>query len=147
MTQFFDFFVFDANRPELSEMSPLQRRLLGSLFWKIFWYFTVCSLCYIFHVLFSHFIGFSIFYGRRCFEKTTFIGNRPFAQSSSITRPCTTELAFTGLLFGLSAIEFFVALLASMYSSQFACCGKEGCCQSSKKGNFSCIIKIWYVMK
>ena len=101
-----------------------------------------CSLSEISYVFFSHFIEFSIFYGNRCFKKTTFVGKQPFVQSSYVTRPCTTEIAFTGVLFGLSVIEFFVALFSSMYSSQFACCGKEGCCQVSKKGNYSCIIEI-----
>ena len=44
------------------------------------------------------------------------------------------ELGISAVLLVLAIIEFFVALAASIYSCQFACCGKEGCCRDSTKG-------------
>ena len=54
------------------------------------------------------------------------------------------EIALSAMLLVLAVIEFFVALAASIYGCQFACCGKEGCCRSPTKGKLSDKLKKIY---
>lgn len=54
------------------------------------------------------------------------------------------EIALSAMLLVLAVIEFFVALAASIYGCQFACCGKEGCCRSPTKGKLSHKLKKIY---
>ena len=51
------------------------------------------------------------------------------------------EIALSAVLLVLVVIEMFVALAASIYGCQFACCGKEGCCRSSTKGKLNSTLR------
>lgn len=72
----------------------------------------------------------------RCFKEWKYGSYRePYLRQPHVVgRPCKMELGISAVLLVLAIIEFCVALAASMYSCQFACCGKEGCCRDSTKG-------------
>ena len=43
--------------------------------------------------------------------------------------------AFVGLLLCLAITEFLVALIASVFTCIFSCCGGNNCCDGSQQGN------------
>lgn len=106
----------------------LFEKQLFVVFPKLFYVRTfISNYYYLLKILF--FIQCSIFSERRSFNYYRY------------GHPRTKEIALSAVLLVLAVIELFVALAASIFGCKFVCCGKEGCCQSSTKGKFSCTLK------
>ena len=101
------------------------------------------SMISVFDLLIYILIKFSIFKNGRCFKEWKYDNYRGtyYRNPYIVKRACKMELGLSFVLLVLAIIEFCVALAASICSCQFACCGKEGCCQDSTKGKLRTVVK------